>query len=92
MALYYSQYLSLCWVEKMRLPWLAGILSPALVGIALYIIGTLFGVDREIVNYIGNGAESLSFSIESLTTESSPVEKKHSDRLGRDTEVGRLSK
>ena len=92
MALYYLQYLSLCWVEKMRLPWLAGILSPAIVGVALYFIGTLFGVDRGIVNYIGSGAERLSFSIESLTTESGPAEKKFSERLGRDTEVRRFSK
>ncbi len=92
MVLYYLQYLSLCWVEKMRSPWLAGLLSPVLVGVALYFIGTLFGVEREIVNYISNGAERLSFSIESLTTEHSPVEKKYSDRLERDTEVGRLSK
>jgi hypothetical protein len=76
----------------MRSQWLAGILSPALVGAILYFIGTFFGVNGEIVNYIDNDVEKLSFSIESLTNQSGPAEKKSSERLGRDTKVGRLSK
>lgn len=76
----------------MRSQWLAGILSPALVGGILYFIGTFFGVNGEIVNYIDNDVEKLSFSIESLTNQSGPAEMKSSERLGRDIKVGRLSK
>ena len=76
----------------MRSPWVASILSPVLVGLVLYSIGSLFGVDREYRNYVRNEAEKRLLSIGPLTTNSGLAGKKYVDRLVRNPEVGRLSK
>jgi hypothetical protein len=73
----------------MRLPWLAAVLSPVLVGLVLYFFGTLFGADRELLNYIVNEAERWPFSTDSVTPESSPTENKYSNRLAKDDGVER---
>jgi len=76
----------------MRSPWLAAVLSPILVGFVLYLLGTLFAVERVYLNYSPNESEGRPLLLWSLATGSGSAEKKISDRLARDTEIGRPMK
>ena len=71
--------------STMRSAWMAGILSPILVGIVLYSIGSLFGVDRTVVHYFSeNAAQSPVIVIEPLARERPQKEKTYSGRLVHD--------
>jgi len=76
-------------LEHMRSPWLAAVLSPVLVGLILYIIATLFAVERVYLNYTPNESEGRPWLLWSLAIDSGSAEKKNSDRLARDNEIGR---
>lgn len=72
----------------MRSVWVAGILSPILVGIALYIISYLFGVDKDIARYFSKETESAPIlKMEWPTTKPEQAQKKFSDRLSRDSKI-----
>ena len=73
----------------MRSPWLAAILSPVLVGLVLYLLGTLFAVERVYLNYTPNESEVRSWSLWSHAIDSDSAEKKFNNQLAPDADIGR---
>jgi hypothetical protein len=73
----------------MRSPWLAAVLSPLLVGLALYLVGTLFAAERIYLNYTANEPQERSLSLWSHAIDFGSSEKKYSHHLTPDTEIGR---
>ena len=87
--LVYLQHQSFYQVEQMRSPWLAAVLSPALVGLVLYLFGTIFAVERVYLNYTPNEPVGRTLSLWSHAINFGSPEKKYSHRLAPDTEIGR---
>lgn len=66
----------------MRSAWMAGFLSPIVVGVAIYLIGILFGVDRDLVRYFtAETPKTPLLSIAPVTTKARPAEKPYNERL-----------
>jgi hypothetical protein len=68
----------------MRSAWMAGILSPVLVGVIIYFIGSLFGVQKSLVGYFSSAPRNAPvLSIPLPSAEPTPADKRYSEPLNR---------